>query len=111
MSEHKVNPFAKASGLDLPAQVRDLYGRVLQTGDQILLNTPQIPQLYRVMSIAPNIDPKYPANQMVIVLRSDQRFLATRDQRNPEFVLVIEQQSVSTTIAPEPPPSSVGRES
>lgn len=110
MSEHKLNPLARGTLVGLPAQVRDLYGRVLQEGDQIILNTPQVPQLYRVKSITPNVDPKFPENQMVIVLTAAQRFLATRDQPNPEFVRVVE----STEAKPateEPPPSAVVRES
>lgn len=112
MSEHKHNPFGKAPGVELPAQVQDLFGRVLKPGDKIQLNTPQVPQLYDVVSIAPNVDPKYPANQMVIILRSAQRFLATRDQRNPEFIRVIEAEEVKQSGAAEPPPDSLmGRES
>lgn len=102
MSEHKANPFARGTGVDLPPIVRDLYGRSLKEGDKILLSTPQVPQLYTVKTLAPNVDPTLPENQMVVVLVSAQRFLATRDQRNPEFVLVIPKADAVTPAA-EPP--------
>lgn len=87
-----------------PPNVRDLYGRILQTGDKILLNTPQVPQLYQVMSLTPTVDPKLPPNTMEIILSAKLRFVAVRDAPNPEFVLVI--QNENEPIKTEEPPQS-----
>jgi len=110
MSEHKQNPFARGTRVDLPAVVRDLYGRVLAEGDKILLNTPQVPVLHVITAMAPAVDPKLPANTMEIILTCKHRFIAVRDQANPEFVLVIAKDEQAVPPA-EPPRSTAERES
>ena len=106
MSEHKFNPLARGSINMKPPNVRDLYGRILVAGDKILLNTPQVPQLYQIASITPAVDPKLPPNTMEIILSAKLRFVAARDNPNPEFVLVI-QNDQPVEPAKEPPKPSL----
>ena len=105
MSEHKINPFAKGTTVDLPSIVRDLYGRSLVVGDKVSLNL-QAPTLFVVQSIAPVVDPSLPANHMEIIVATRLRFLAIRDQPNAEFARVI---AAAETNPLEPQPAEPPR--
>ena len=72
-----------------PPQVRDLYGRVLQPGDGVTLNTPY-PQVFKVQRVSPVVEPDAPAGFMEIELVSMVRFRAVRNQVNQEFCRVLQ---------------------
>lgn len=69
-------------------QVLDAYGRPLQEGDIIHLQTP-INQPFRVQSVRPVVEPGLPAGLMEITVQCVARFHAPRMQRAQEFVLVL----------------------
>lgn len=88
MAEHKVNPFAKGTGVILPEQLCDALGRALKEGDQLILSLPK-PSLFTVEKIAPVFDPNGPANLMDITVRCRLKFRAVRDEHIPEFLRVL----------------------
>lgn len=99
MSNHKFNPHARGTLIHKPAFVRDIYGRVLRVGDQVHLQT-IVHQPYQVTDIVPVVDPKLPENMTQITLVSSVRFIAKNDQRNNEFVRVVEYEGQPAEVQP-----------
>jgi len=85
---------------------RDHRGRPLQIGDEILLNT-QGPIFYRVIGLAPVLDPKAPPNLVRIEVAAAVHFIAPKGSVNKEFIRVrtVEEAGMPTHLLPreEPP--------
>lgn len=73
--------------MELSVGTKDARGRVLQEGDEIILTVPG-PIYYRVISIAPAVDPLAPANMLIVRVAAAIPFAAARGAVNPEFVRV-----------------------
>lgn len=92
----KANPFSRQGAIISaePPQVREIYGRVLQEGDQVQLNL-EAPPLYKVMKIGTSANPQLPPGVMEVVLQSTVQFHAPRNLPCKEFIRVIQ-------VAPTP---------
>lgn len=89
MTESKLNPFAKHTTIVKDPVIKDVFGRPLHEGDQVLLQTGMM-QPFIVTKCAPVVDPGQPANLMDITVSCTLRFRAVREERAQEFVRVME---------------------
>lgn len=105
MSDHKLNPFARGTGVVLPEQVRDRFGRVLAEGDQIYVAMSQQP-FFRVNKITPVFDPNQPENLMDVELSCRLKFRMVRDERVQEFSRVL----LARELGGEPIPTEPDKE-
>jgi hypothetical protein len=86
MSDHKLNPFAR--GTTVPSVVLDRYGRELHEGAEVVLATTHPVPPFRVLKIAPALDPKLPPGTLYVDFICRWRFVAGRNTPVPEFLLV-----------------------
>lgn len=98
--------------MDLDPTTLDARGRPLQEGDEIILNV-RGPIYFRVQKIQAVLDPKLPANQLLVHVGAFIPFMATRGKANAEFIRVRTAEEAGpsplTVLAavpmPEPPES------
>jgi hypothetical protein len=74
--ESNLNPFARNT--QVPAVVRDVTGREVVEGDEIVLNTNCQAPLFRVLKIAPVVDPNAPPGLLQVDLVCRWRFHSAR---------------------------------
>lgn len=86
MSEHKLNPFAKNT--TVPPIVLDRYGRELTEGAEIVVASQHPVPPFRVLKIAPALDPKLPPGVLYVDVICRWRFMAARSQPVQEFIQV-----------------------
>lgn len=80
------------ANLPLPAEkdgVLDRLGRKLQVGDEVIMVT-QGPVIFRVVEIAPLLDPRLPPGAMKITVGCAVDWFCPKGQKNAEFILVRE---------------------
>jgi hypothetical protein len=82
--ESNLNPFARNT--QVPAVVRDVTGREVVEGDEIVLNTNCQAPLFRVLKIAPVVDPNAPPGLLQVDLVCRWRFHAARNTPVVEFI-------------------------
>lgn len=72
-----------ADAPDMPAATPipafDLYGRHLQTGDQVVLPAGAMP-IYQILDAVPSFDPRMKPNTVVITLQAQLQLLVTPDR-------------------------------
>ena len=73
--------------MELNASTLDARGRVLQEGDEIILNI-RGPIYFRVANITPILDPNAPANMLQVHVAAILTFMAKRGAMNNEFIRV-----------------------
>ena len=73
--------------MEMNAGTKDARGRVLEEGDEIILNV-RGPIYYRVMQIVPTLDPKLPPDLLTVHVAAMIPFYAKRGDINREFVRV-----------------------
>jgi hypothetical protein len=78
---------AKEAGMELNAGTKDCRGRVLQVGDEVILVTPG-PIFFRIASIEPSLDPRAPADVLLLQIGVMLPFVAKRGAINLEFIRV-----------------------
>ncbi|SRR5258706_5601921 len=81
----RINPISHEAKLD--PIVKDMRGRSLQEGDELILNVGG-PIFFRVVKIAPVLNPGAPANLMKIEVAAALNWQAIREQINVEFIRV-----------------------
>jgi hypothetical protein len=86
MAEHKFNPFAK--GTTVPVVVLDRYGRPLEEGAEIVVSTAHPVPPFRVLKIAPALDPNLPPGILYVDVICRWRFTAARNTPVQEFIRV-----------------------
>jgi hypothetical protein len=85
MNEARHNP--RAREYKGPNVVLDARARVLQPGDEVIVNGPG-PFYFRVVEIGPMLDPRMPPGSMHVAFGTVLHFTAQRGQVNAEFVRV-----------------------
>lgn len=78
---------AKEAAMELNSGPKDSRGRVLQEGDEILLNV-RNPVFYRIAAIQPNVDPKHPHDLLIVHVVATVAFSCKRGAINNEFIRV-----------------------
>jgi hypothetical protein len=78
MSDHKRNPFGLHTLVRRPVRIKDLYGRPLEVGDEVLLHRLGPPQ-YVVQDVVPDLSPGAPPNTVRVVLLSTASFSVPAD--------------------------------
>lgn len=73
--------------MDLQASTKDARGRVLQEGDEIILNV-RGPIYFRIAAIVPNLDPASPPGMLFVHVGAMIPFAVKRGMVNPEFIRV-----------------------
>jgi hypothetical protein len=73
--------------MDLLSGTKDARGRILQEGDEIILNV-RGPIYFRIAQITPNLDPKAPPDMLLVHVGVMVPFAAKRGAINPEFIRV-----------------------
>jgi hypothetical protein len=73
--------------MELLQGTRDARGRILQEGDEIILNV-RGPIFFRIAQITPNLDPKAPPDMLLVHIGAMIPFAAKRGAINPEFIRV-----------------------
>ena len=73
--------------MDLSVGTLDARGRVLEEGDEIILNAKGV-IYFRVAKISPSLDPRAPADLLLVHLIAVIPFMAGRGKVNPEFIRV-----------------------
>lgn len=79
------NPFGKKRVID--PVVLDCWARPLQEGDEVILSSQVGQPFFRVMKIAPVIDPNLPPNVMAVDLICRWRVQVARNQATPALIL------------------------
>jgi len=74
--------------MELRQGTLDARGRVLEEGDEIILNTHGNPLFFRVMKIVPAVDPSLPPDMLMVHIGALIPFVAQRGKRNGEFIRV-----------------------
>lgn len=85
-NEARQNPFSKEHKPPREGVI-ELRGRMLQVGDEIIVNTTG-PIFFRVIEISPVLDPKLPPNLLRIEIAAAIQWHAVNGQVNPEFIRV-----------------------
>lgn len=78
---------AKEAAMDMLSGPKDSRGRVLQEGDEILLNV-KGPIFYRIAAIQPNVDPQLPQDLLFVHVVATVAFSCKRGALNNEFIRV-----------------------
>lgn len=78
---------AKEASMDLLSGTKDARGRVLQEGDEVILNV-KGPIYFRIASITPSLDPGAPADLLMVHAGVMVAFVAKRGAINSEFIRV-----------------------
>lgn len=86
MADHKFNPFAK--GTAVPPVALDRYGRALEPGAEVVVQSPHPQPPYRVLQVTPALDPKLPPGALYVDVICRWRFVAARNTPVNEFLLV-----------------------
>lgn len=73
--------------MDLSVGTKDARGRILQEGDEIILNV-KGPIYFRIAQITPNLDPKAPPDLLLVHVLAAIPFAAKRGVINPEFIRI-----------------------
>jgi hypothetical protein len=73
--------------MELQTGTKDARGRVLEEGDEIILNV-RGPIFFRVAAITPNLDPALPADMLHVHVAAIIPFAAARGKVNAEFIRV-----------------------
>ncbi len=84
MGQERFNPFAAKT--QVPAVVRDVTGRELVEGDELVLNANCQAPLFRVLKIQPVVDPNAPPGILQVDLVCRWRFHAARNTPVVEFI-------------------------
>lgn len=102
MGEHKFNPLVGAVREAL-SRVKDQYGRDLQVGDVCLLTGMMAPA-FRIVNIAPALEPGVPPGALKVTFSSQVILLAPAGvpQQNVARVLTVAEQRPADA-PPEPP--------
>lgn len=83
----RLNPHSKESKVELVASTRDARGRLLQEGDEIILNI-RGPVFFRIAQITPVLDASAPKNMVRVSVGTVLEFIAARDTVQNEFIRV-----------------------
>jgi hypothetical protein len=78
---------AKEAAMDLVNSTKDARGRLLQEGDEIILNAKGA-IYFRIASITPTLDPNAPPDLIMVHVAAIIPFVCKRGALNPEFVRV-----------------------
>lgn len=87
MGYEKRAGWSKDEGVNMQPSVLEARGRVLQEGDEVVLNIPGH-VYYRVAGITPNLDPNLPSHLMTVHLAVVVTFAAKAGEINREFIRV-----------------------
>lgn len=88
MGNHRFNPHARGNVVGaLPHVVKDVHGRPLEVGDQIVMPQLTLPHL-QVARVAPSLNPAAPPNSMEVVVRMQMLLLVPADAPLEQFLLV-----------------------
>lgn len=99
--------------MDLNAPTLDARGRPLEEGDEIIFSPQRGQQIYfRVANISPAVDPKLPADALMVHIVAAIPFMVQRGRVNPEFIRVRTLGEAGpmniTSVEPAPPPPGEG---
>ena len=111
-TQSRINPVAGAFRINPnPAEVCDAFGRVLQVGDVIYVQT-GAPTGWRVEAIERVVEHGVPDGLMEIVIGARMTFRTGRQQPNTEFVRILTRAEIGTLqgaagMPPAPPLEAV----